>query len=103
MASARVDKELPSESIWTTFVGSCFCTYRRCACILRYRFKRPLTSSPPSALKGCRLRGKDGDSSCETAMSGRENVDGSVDVTLVCRGALAASPFSYSKTFDAFR
>jgi hypothetical protein len=34
-------------------------------------------------------------------MPGRENVDGSVDVTMVHRFALAARPFSYSKTFQA--
>lgn len=62
-----------------------------------------LTSSPPSVLKDCRLRGKDGDSSYETAMPGRENVDGSVDVTVVCRSTFAARPFSYSKIFPAFR
>jgi hypothetical protein len=61
-----------------------------------------LTSSLPSALKGCRLRGKDRDSSCETAMPGRENVDGSVDVTVMCRSTIAANPLSYSKTFPAF-
>lgn len=38
------------------------------------------------------MRDKDGDFSCETAMPGRKNVDGSVDVTVVCRGALAAGP-----------
>jgi hypothetical protein len=36
-------------------------------------------------------------------MPGRENVDGSVDVTVVGRCAFAASPFSYSKTFPAFQ
>jgi hypothetical protein len=49
------------------------------------------------------LRDKDGDSSCETAMPGRENVPGSVDVAVVYRLAFAASPFSYSQTFQAFR
>ena len=62
-----------------------------------------MTSTPSSVLKDCRLRGKDGDSSCETAMPGRENVDGSVDVTRVCRSTFAASPLSYSKIFPAFR
>ena len=68
-----------------------------------------LTSPPPSALTGCRLRGKGGDSSSETTMPGRENVRGSVDVTVVCRSAFAASPLfcrisdPTSKTFQAFR
>jgi hypothetical protein len=48
--------------------------------------------SPSSALKGCRLRGKDGNSSCETAMPGRENVFGGVDITAVSRTAFAANP-----------
>ena len=62
-----------------------------------------LTSSPSSVLKDCRLRGKGGDSSCETAMPGRENVLASVDVAVVYRLAFAAIPFSYSKTLQAFR
>jgi hypothetical protein len=36
-------------------------------------------------------------------MPGRENVLASVDVAVVDRLACAASPFSYSKTFQAFR
>ena len=66
-------------------------------------FAAGLTSSTPSALTGCHLRGKDGDSSSETTMPGRENVRGSVDVTMVCRSAFAGSPLSYSKTFQALR
>jgi hypothetical protein len=62
-----------------------------------------LTSFPPLVLKGCRLRGKGRDSSCETAMPGRENVDGSVDVTVMCRSTIAANPLSYSKTSQALR
>ena len=49
-----------------------------------------------AVLKGCRLRGKDGDSSCETAMPGRENIPGSVAVAVVYRAAPAASPLSYT-------
>jgi hypothetical protein len=36
-------------------------------------------------------------------MPGCENVLGGVDVTVVYRSTFAASPFSYSKTFPAFR
>jgi len=61
-----------------------------------------LTSSPSSAI-GCRLRGKGGDSSSETATSDRENVDGGVDVAVVIRTAYLTRPFSYSKTCDTFR
>ena len=37
---------------------------------------------------------KDGDSFCKTAMSRRENVLGSINVAVVCRSAIAASPLS---------
>ena len=46
---------------------------------------------------------KAGDSSCEKAMPGLENVPGSVAVTIVMAAALRASPFSYSKSCDTFR
>jgi hypothetical protein len=36
-------------------------------------------------------------------MPDRENVLGSVDITVVYRFAFAANPLSYSKTFQAFR
>ena len=62
-----------------------------------------LTSSPPSAPKGCRLGGKDSDSSCETALLGSENVPGIVAVAVAYRAASRASPLPYSKTFQAFR
>lgn len=35
---------------------------------------------------------------CETAMPGRENVLGSINVTVMCRSTIATRPFSYSKT-----
>ena len=62
-----------------------------------------MTSTPSSVLKDCRLRGKDGDSSCETAMPGRENVDGSIDVTVLYCLTFDAHPFPYSQTFQACR
>src|SRR5512133_386037 len=78
--------------------------------MLRYAWMATaLTSSPPSAVTGCRWRGKGGNSSCETAMPGRENVLGCVDVTVVYRSTCAARPFSCrisdptSQTFQAFR
>ena len=46
---------------------------------------------------------KDGDSFCKTAMSRRENVLGSVHVAVVYRAAIAANPFSYSKSCSTFR
>ena len=50
-----------------------------------------------------RLRGKDGDSSCETVMSDRENVPDSIHITVMNRAAITASPFSYSQTRSTFR
>ena len=46
---------------------------------------------------------KDGDSSCETAMSCRENVPCCICVAVVFRPAIAARPFSYSQTRPTFR
>ena len=46
---------------------------------------------------------KDGDSFCKTAMSRRENVPCCIDVALVYRSAIAASPLSYSQTCSTFR
>ena len=44
-----------------------------------------------------------GDSFCKTAKSRRENVFGSIDIAVVCRAAIAANPFSYSKACSTFR
>jgi hypothetical protein len=46
------------------------------------------------------LKGED--SSFETVMPDRENVPGSVGITVVMRAALRAGPVSYSQTFQAF-
>ena len=46
---------------------------------------------------------KDRDSYCKTAMSRRENVLGSIDVAVVFRATIAASPLSYSQTCSTFR
>ena len=53
-----------------------------------------MTSSSPS---------KDEDSFCKTAMSRREDILRSIDVTIMDRSADTAQPSSYSKTFPALR
>ena len=46
---------------------------------------------------------KQGDSSCETLMSERENVHRGVYVAVVSDSALTTCPFSYSKSCSTFR
>jgi hypothetical protein len=88
--------------IFNRSLASCFKLLGLGFCPLPLYNRGFLTSSPPSAI-GCRLRGKGVNSSSETATSGRENVNGGVDVTVVIRTAYVTGPFSYSKTCDTFR
>jgi hypothetical protein len=60
-----------------------------------------LTSSPPSALSGRRLRGNGRDSFCKTATSRRENVASRVTVTIMGRPTSPTAPFPHSKTLPA--
>ena len=46
---------------------------------------------------------KDGDSSCETLMSERKNIQCGIYIPIMERTALHALPFSYSKTCPTFR
>ena len=55
--------------------------------------KELLTSSP---------RLKPGDSSCETAMPCRENVPCCIDISIMQRPTVGASPFSDSKSCSTF-
>jgi hypothetical protein len=62
-----------------------------------------LTSTLSSiASRHCRSRKYGRDSFCKTAMPDRKNVSSRIHVAVMHRAAIAAGPFSYSKTFAAF-